>query len=96
MWLRKSPVRRLIALQHRLDAEDIPVEIRQLEVLYLAGGDVERCVDAMIESHRRAAGWTWDDVMGVELAGGDPRAAVGAGAPPSAQPDRSSEIASDQ
>jgi len=76
MWIRRTPVRPMRRAWARVEHAGLPVTLNQLEVHSLAGGNVERVVEAMLAA--RASGLRDDFPLlsAVDLVGKDPMAAV--------------------
>ena len=76
MRLRRVAPRSIILPLIKADKAGIDVEQDQLEAHYLAGGNVDRVVDAMIAADKAQLSLTYDQAAAIDLAGRDVLQAV--------------------
>jgi uncharacterized protein YqfA (UPF0365 family) len=71
MRLRRVPPARIILPLIKADKAGIDVEQNQLEAHYLAGGNVDRVVDALIAADKARIALPFDRAVAIDLAGRD-------------------------
>ena len=69
MRLRRVPPRVIVLPMIKADKAGIDVEQNQLEAHYLAGGNVDRVVDARIAADKANLNLTYDQAAAIDLAG---------------------------
>ena len=69
MRLRRIPPARIIYPLINATKADIPVELNKLESHYLAGGNVDRVVNALIAARKAGINLTFDRAAAIDLAG---------------------------
>lgn len=78
MLIRRSPVSLIRRSLERLNAAGLEVPTISLEVHAMAGGDLDRTVDAYIMAHKAGSPARWEQLVALDLAGHNPVAAVDA------------------
>lgn len=76
MRLRRVIPSKIILPLVKANKAGLDVNVNQLEAHYLAGGDVDRVVDALIAAHRATMSLTFERVCAIDLAGRDVLEAV--------------------
>lgn len=76
MRLRRVVPSKIILPLVKANKAGLNVNANQLEAHYLAGGDVDRVVDALIAAHRAAMSLTFERACAIDLAGRDVLEAV--------------------
>ncbi len=76
MWLRKVNPHEIVRAKIMAVQAGVPVETRQLEAHYLAGGRPLMVVRALIAAHRASIPLTWNRAAAIDLAGRDVLEAV--------------------
>ena len=76
MRLRRVVPTKIILPLIKANKAGLDVNVNQLEAHYLAGGDVDRVVDALIAAHRAAMSLTFERACAIDLAGRDVLQAV--------------------
>lgn len=76
MRLRRVVPSKIILPLVKANKAGLNVNANQLEAHYLAGGDVDRVVDALIAAHRAAMALTFERACAIDLAGRDVLEAV--------------------
>ena len=69
MRLRRVPPRLIVLPLVKGSKAGLEVNVNQLEAHYLAGGDVDRVVDALIAAHRASIPLTFERSAAIDLAG---------------------------
>ena len=69
MRLRRVPPRVIVLPLVKGSKAGLEVNVNQLEAHYLAGGDVDRVVDALIAAHRASIPLTFERSAAIDLAG---------------------------
>ncbi len=72
MAFTKVPILAVRRCLNRAALEEAPLESKQLETHYLAGGDIRRVTDAWIRNRQRRGPLEWDYLCAWDLAGEDP------------------------
>ena len=76
MRLRRVIPSKIILPLVKANKAGLDVNVNQLEAHYLAGGDVDRVVDALIAAHRATMSLTFERACAIDLAGRDVLEAV--------------------
>ncbi len=76
MRLRRVIPSKIIMPLVKANKAGLDVNVNQLEAHYLAGGDVDRVVDALIAAHRATMSLTFERACAIDLAGRDVLEAV--------------------
>ncbi|KUH57401.1 flotillin-like protein FloA [Megasphaera sp. DJF_B143] len=76
MRLRRVVPSKIILPLVKANKAGLDVNVNQLEAHYLAGGDVDRVVDALIAAHRATMSLTFERACAIDLAGRDVLEAV--------------------
>lgn len=76
MRLRRVIPSKIILSLVKANKAGLDVNVNQLEAHYLAGGDVDRVVDALIAAHRATMSLTFERACAIDLAGRDVLEAV--------------------
>ena len=76
MRLRRVIPSKIILPLVKANKAGLDVNVNQLEAHYLAGGDVDRVVDALIAAHRATISLTFERACAIDLAGRDVLEAV--------------------
>lgn len=76
MRLRRVIPSKIILPLIKANKAGLDVNVNQLEAHYLAGGDVDRVVDALIAAHRATMSLTFERACAIDLAGRDVLEAV--------------------
>ena len=76
MRLRRVIPSKIILPLVKANKAGLDVNVNQLEAHYLAGGDVDRVVDALIAAHRATMSLTFERACAIDLAGRDVLQAV--------------------
>ena len=76
MRLRRVIPSKIILPRVKANKAGLDVNVNQLEAHYLAGGDVDRVVDALIAAHRATMSLTFERACAIDLAGRDVLEAV--------------------
>jgi uncharacterized protein YqfA (UPF0365 family) len=76
MRLRRVVPTKIILPLIKANKAGLDVNVNQLEAHYLAGGDVDRVVDALIAAHRATMSLTFERACAIDLAGRDVLEAV--------------------
>lgn len=76
MRLRRVIPSKIILPLVKANKAGLDVNVNQLEAHYLAGGDVDRVVDALIAAHRATMALTFERACAIDLAGRDVLEAV--------------------
>ena len=71
MRLRRVVPSKIILPLVKANKAGLDVNVNQLEAHYLAGGDVDRVVDALIAAHRATMSLTFERACAIDLAGRD-------------------------
>ena len=71
MRLRRVPPSRIVLPLIKANKAGLDVSVNQLEAHYLAGGNVDKVVDALIASHRAQIALTFERAAAIDLAGRD-------------------------
>ncbi len=82
MQFRKVNPRVIVHSRIQAVKAGLNISTDQLEVHYLAGGNVQRVVNALIAADRNYVEMDWDMASAIDLGGGDPLAEVQALANP--------------
>ncbi|MEG0971068.1 MAG: flotillin-like FloA family protein, partial [Acidaminococcaceae bacterium] len=69
MRLRRVPASNIVLPLVKANKAGLSVNVNQLEAHYLAGGDVDRVVDALIAAHRAEIPLTFERACAIDLAG---------------------------
>jgi len=75
----RPTARRFLEIAGRAALAGIGVTLKDIETVFLAGGDPALCVDALIAARTRGALVDWWTIAAIDLTGRDPLAAVEAG-----------------
>ena len=76
MRLRRVVPTKIILPLIKANKAGLDVNVNQLEAHYLAGGDVDRVIDALIAAHRATISLTFERACAIDLAGRDVLEAV--------------------
>jgi len=76
MRLRRVPPSRIVLPLIKANKAGLDVSVNQLEAHYLAGGNVDKVVDALIASHRAQIALPFERAAAIDLAGRDVLEAV--------------------
>ena len=71
MRLRRVPPSRIVLPLIKANKAGLDVSVNQLEAHYLAGGNVDKVVDALIASHRAQIALPFERAAAIDLAGRD-------------------------
>ena len=71
MRLRRVPPDKIVLPLIKANKAGLNVNSDQLEAHYLAGGNVDRVIDALIAAHRAAITLTFERACAIDLAGRD-------------------------
>ena len=84
IFMRFRKVSPAVIVRVRITAKKAGIDLSadELEAHYLAGGDVERVVQALISAHKANIGLPYDRACAIDLAGRDVKEAVGASVNP--------------
>lgn len=69
MRLRRVPASQIVLPLIKANKAGLNVNVNQLEAHYLAGGDVDRVIDALIAAHRADIPLTFERACAIDLAG---------------------------
>ena len=69
MRLRRVPASQIVLPLIKANKAGLNVNVNQLEAHYLAGGDVDRVIDALIAAHRAEIPLTFERACAIDLAG---------------------------
>lgn len=76
MLIRGTPVGIMRRCVRRAEAAGLPVSVDQMEAHLLAGGDLERVLDAAIRAKAEGIVADWYRLAALDLTGHDPRGVV--------------------
>ena len=71
MRLRRVPPDKIVLPLIKANKAGLDMNSNQLEAHYLAGGNVDRVIDALIAAHRAEIPLTFERSCAIDLAGGD-------------------------
>jgi uncharacterized protein YqfA (UPF0365 family) len=76
MWSRRVDVRLVVLSRIQVVKAGLDIPVEELEAQYLAGGNLQRVVNALIAAKRNGIEMDWDTACAADLAGRDPLAEV--------------------